>query len=152
MVYTSMSRSELETGEEDKPERKRLLALRSKVDEKKPDFVRPESWRYNRLDPRWRRPRGLDNKVRRQIKGWPTSPRMGYRTPKAVRHLHPSGLEEVLISNLADLSLVNPQRQAVRIGGKVGGRKRNLIVTEAAKMGVRVLNPGGERMKVEPEK
>jgi len=139
-------------GEEEKLEKKRLLALRSKIDKKKPDFVRPESWRYKRLDPRWRRPRGLDNKVRRQIKGWPTSPRMGYRTPKAVRNLHPSGLEEVLINSLADLSSVDPQRQAVRIGGRVGGRKRDLILTEATKIGIRVLNPGKERVEIEPEK
>jgi len=147
-----MSRSELGMGEEEKLEKKRLLALRSKIDKKKPDFVRPESWRYKRLDPRWRRPRGLDNKVRRQIKGWPTSPRMGYRTPKAVRNLHPSGLEEVLINSLADLSSVDPQRQAVRIGGRVGGRKRDLILTEATKIGIRVLNPGKERVEIEPEK
>jgi len=139
-------------GEEEKPEKTRVLALRSKIDKKKPDFVRPESWRYKRLDPRWRRPRGLDNKVRRQIKGWPTSPRMGYRTPKAVRNLHPSGLEEVLINSLADLSSVDPQRQAVRIGGRVGGRKRDLILTEVTKIGIRVLNPGKERVEIEPEK
>ena len=139
-------------GEEEKLEKKRLLALRSKIDKKKPDFVRPESWRYKRLDPRWRRPRGLDNKVRRQIKGWPTSPRMGYRTPKAVRNLHPSGLEEVLINSLADLSSVDPQRQAVRIGGRVGGRKRILILVETTKTGIRVLNPGRERVEIEPEK
>lgn len=133
-------------------ERKRLLALREKIDRKRPKFVRPESWRYKRLHTNWRRPRGLDTKVRRCKKGWPPQPKVGYRTPKGVRNLHPSGLEEVLVHNVDDLTSVDQDRQVARIGGGVGGRKRNLIMMEAAKRGIIVLNPGKEWMEIEPEK
>ena len=52
---------------------------------KKPRFRRQESWRYKRVTDRWRKPHGIDSKMRKKIKGWPTSPTTGYRSPKRTR-------------------------------------------------------------------
>ena len=51
---------------------------------KRPEFVRQESWRYVRLKPNWRRPRGKDSKMRLQRSGWPPLVKIGYRTPKSI--------------------------------------------------------------------
>ncbi|MDG7043343.1 MAG: hypothetical protein JRM98_04415, partial [Nitrososphaerota archaeon] len=48
---------------------------------KKPKFLRQESWRYKKLKPNWRKPKGIDNKMRLQEKGWPPLVKVGYRTP-----------------------------------------------------------------------
>jgi large subunit ribosomal protein L32e len=125
-------------------EKKRLLTIRRRTDEGRPKFVRPESWRYKRLHSPWRRGRGIDNKVRRHKKGWPESPKVGYRSPKAVRTLHPSGLKEVLVHDLKKLSSINPDVEVIRIGGNVGARSRSLIISEADRLGIRILNPPKE--------
>ena len=124
--------------------RRRLLRLRRRIASKRPRFRRQESWRYVRIKESWRRPRGIESKMRLKKKGWPPSPSVGYRGPKAVRGLHPSGYEEVLVYNVGDLATIDPETQAIRIAGTVGARKRTIILAEAEKRGIKVLNPGFE--------
>jgi large subunit ribosomal protein L32e len=116
------------------------LRVRARARNKKPKFVRAESWRFDRFSTSWRRPRGLDNKIRRKILGWPPGPSTGYKGPKVARYLHPSGYREVIVFNVADLSTIDPNTQAARIGHTVGKRKRALIVEEAKKLSIKILN------------
>jgi len=116
------------------------LKVRARARNKKPKFVRAESWKYDRFSLSWRRPRGLDNKIRRKIKGWPPGPSMGYKGPKIARFLHPSGYREVIVFNIADLSTIDPNTQAARIAHTVGKRKRALIIAEAKNLNIKILN------------
>ncbi len=126
-------------------EMRELLELRRSVSEKRPEFVRPESWRYVRLHPEWRKPKGLDNKVRKSIKGWPRRVKVGYRGPVESRAIHPSGSIEVLVHTPAQLEELIAERDAVRIGRTVGARKRAEIMKRARELGLHVLNPTGLR-------
>jgi len=118
----------------------KALTLRKRVKKNKPNFSRQESWRYVRLKENWRRPKGLDNKMRRKIKGWPPTVNTGYRGPKVARGLHPSGYEEVLIHNTKELKDIDPKTQAIRIAHTVGKRKRTVILLEAKKRKITILN------------
>ena len=108
---------------------------------KKPKFRRQESWRYKRVKDQWRKPHGVDSKMRKKVKGWPASPTTGYRSPKKTRGLHPSGFQEIYVQTIEDLGGINPELQAVRIARTVGGRKRGKILALAEERGIHVLNP-----------
>ncbi len=118
----------------------KALKVRARAKAKKPKFVRAESWRYARFSLSWRKPRGLDNKIRRKILGWPPGPSMGYKGPKIARYLHPSGYREVMVNNVADLLPIDPSTQAARISHTVGKRKRADIIAKAKELNVKILN------------
>jgi len=108
---------------------------------KKPNFKRQESWRYKRVKENWRTPRGIDSKMRKKVKGWPRSPEAGYRSPKEIRGLHPSGYIEVRVQTVDDINKIDPRTQAIRIAHTVGVKKRFEISAKAEERGIHVLNP-----------
>jgi large subunit ribosomal protein L32e len=126
--------------EQDTTALEKALKLRTRIKKKKPRFANQESWRYKRLKENWRRPRGIDNKMRRKIKGWPPTVSVGYRGPRATRGLHPSGYREILVHNLQELKKINPKIQAIRIAHTIGKRKRAKILAEARKGKIKILN------------
>jgi large subunit ribosomal protein L32e len=132
----------------EKPDKKRVLALRERHKAKKPRFRREESWRYKRVSQIWRKPDGTDSKMRKHKKGWPKSVEVGYRGPKVARGLHPSGYFEVPVRTIDDLSKVDPKTQAIRIAHTVGMKKRAEISLRASERGFHILNPLPE---VKPE-
>lgn len=122
-------------------EYRRLLNVRKKQKAKKPVFRQTDSHKKKKLEDKWRRPRGLHNKMRIGIKGKSALVKAGYGSPARVRGLHPSGFEEVLVSNINQLEHINAKTQAVRISGSVGRKKRQLIQNKAVELGLKVLNP-----------
>jgi large subunit ribosomal protein L32e len=125
-----------------------LLAARKKISGKRPHFIRQESWRYDKLAENWRKPKGKDNKMRKQTSGMPAIVKIGYRGPKAARGLHPSGYTDNVIFNVNELAGLDPKKDAARLGHTVGKRKRLAIISKAAERGIKVLNSG----KLSPKK
>lgn len=120
---------------------RKAIDLRKKVKKRIPRFRRHESWRYKRLKDSWRKPRGLDNKMKVERKGWPKSVKIGYGGPRIAKGLHPSGYEEVLVHNPDEVASVDPETQAIRIAHTVGIRKRIMITSMAREKKIHVLNP-----------
>ncbi|HID17148.1 TPA: 50S ribosomal protein L32e [Candidatus Bathyarchaeota archaeon] len=108
---------------------------------KKPKFKRQESWRYIRVKPSWRRPRGNSSRMRKRIKGLPKVVSVGYGNKKELRGLHPSGYKPVLIHNLRELEAVDGKTQAVLVAHSVGEKKRTQILERAKELNLKVLNP-----------
>lgn len=106
-----------------------------------PKFRRQDFRKMERIknNPGWRKPKGRFSKVLRRMRGYAARPGKGYRTPKAIRGLHPCWMKIVEVSNVNQLSKVNVKTEAVRIT-KVGLKKRVDIMKKAAEMKIKVLN------------
>merc|ERR1711981_555367 len=80
---------------------------RPKIVKKKTNkFKRHQSDRFIRVDESWRRPKGIDSRVRRKFKGKTLMPNIGYGSNKKTRHMLPSGFKKFLVNNVADLELL----------------------------------------------
>jgi large subunit ribosomal protein L32e len=130
---------------ENKSNLMQLLKLREKIDDNRPKFVRQESWRYKRISEKWRKPKGIDSKMRLRVKGWPKVVKVGYRGPRLVRGLHPSGYRDVLVHNLDELKGLDPERDAARFASSLGAKKRAELLEKAKELGIKVLNLTGIR-------
>ena len=126
------------------PEFRRLFKVRKVQKAKKPTFRKQCHHKFKRLTKAWRRPRGLQSKQRAGILGKGAMATVGYGSPVLTKGLHPSGYDEVLVHNANDVFYVDPEFEAIRISGKVGGKKKAHILAVAAEHNIKVLNPGKE--------
>jgi len=128
---------------------KRLMELRNKINKKRPSFRRVESWRYKRVSDSWRKARGIDSNTRTKKKSGVKSPTIGYRNPKKVRGLHPSGYEEVRVTTIQDFNNLNKNHHAIKISSKLGSKKRIAFIDYCQKRGFKILNLGISQKELE---
>ena len=117
-----------------------MTGLKKPSKRRKPSFIRSQGIHFGRLGKKWRKPRGIDSKMRAEIKGKPKKPKAGYGTDGRMRSVHPSGYREVMVFRAADLESIDPSTQAARISGKVGLQKRERILSRAKELRIKVLN------------
>ena len=132
-------------------EEERLLEIRKRMKKKRPSFRRVESWRYDRVKNSWRKARGIDSQTRKKTKSGVKSPSVGYRSPKKIRGLHPSGYQEVRINNKNDIEMLNlsPNKHAIKISGRLGAKKRLDLIDYAQKRNFLILNLGISQKEME---
>jgi large subunit ribosomal protein L32e len=121
-------------------ELKEKLRIRKQIKDRTPEFLREEWFRYGKIPKTWRKPDGLTSKMRLHKKYRTNVVSIGYRGPRDTRGLHPSGFEEVFVFNVNDLTKIDPNKQAARIGGSVGTKKRLDIQKKAEELDIRILN------------
>jgi large subunit ribosomal protein L32e len=120
----------------------RILKIAKQKKKHMPKFRAEQAHRWIRVGDPWRKVRGIDSATREKRKGRIAMVSSGYRTPKAVRDLHPSLYKEVRIHRASELEVLDPEIHAVRIASTVGFRKRQEIIAAADAKLLRVLNPG----------
>ncbi|MFW9809173.1 MAG: 50S ribosomal protein L32e [Candidatus Thorarchaeota archaeon] len=120
----------------------RLLRIARQKKKRMPQFRHEQAHRWIRVSDNWRKVRGIDSATREKSKGRIAMVSSGYRTPKAVRDLHPSLYVEVRVHRPSEIENLDPEVHAVRIAATVGSRKKQEILAAADAKLLRVLNPG----------
>jgi large subunit ribosomal protein L32e len=128
---------------------KRLMELRKDIKRKRPSFRRVESWRHLRVKDPWRKARGIDSQTRMKTKSGVRSPGKGYRAPKKVRGIHPSGYEEVRVETINDLESLNNKKHALKISSKLGAKKRMALIDQSKRRGFKILNIGISQREID---
>ncbi|KAH9903717.1 ribosomal protein L32e [Xylariomycetidae sp. FL2044] len=106
-------------------------------------FTRHQSDRFKCLAPNWRKPKGIDNRVRRRFRGSQPMPSIGYGSNKKTRYMMPSGHKAFVVNNVKDveLLLMHNRTYAAEIAHNVSSRKRIDIIAKAKELSIKVTNP-----------
>ncbi len=120
--------------------KKDLLEVRKKIKDRKPDFIRQDAHKKKRLSKKWRKPKGVDSKMRHNRKGYRRNVSVGWGSPKEVKGLHKSGLEMVNLNTPSELDDVDPKTQGIIISRTLGMRKKIQVIEQALKKDIRILN------------
>ena len=113
-------------------------------------FKRPQADRFKRMNPAWRKPRGIDGVTRRRFKGKYLMPNIGFGSDKRTKHRLKNGFYKFLVHNTADLDmlLMHNEKYCVEIAHNVGAKKRKEIVERADQLRLVVTNRLG-RLRTE---
>jgi len=116
-------------------------------------FIRHQSDRYHKLKPNWRKPKGIDNRVRRRYKGQYKMPNIGYGTNKNTKHVCPDGFKKFLVHNVKELEVLLMMNRtfSAEIAHGVSSKKRKTIVERAAQLAIRVTNANARLRSEENE-
>ena len=119
----------------------RLLRVRAQLKRKKPTFRRSDFWRGGSLKKGYRKPKGIDSKLRMKLKSKLKMANIGYSSPKHVKGLHPSGLKPHIVYTIMDLKNLKSKVDIVIVAGSVGTKKKKEIVDDAKKRKLKIANP-----------
>uniref|UniRef100_A0A8C2BQK7 60S ribosomal protein L32 n=2 Tax=Cyprinus carpio TaxID=7962 RepID=A0A8C2BQK7_CYPCA len=101
----------------------------------------------------WRKPRGIDNRVRRRFKGQMLMPNIGYGSNKKTKHMLPSGFRKFLVHNVKELEvlMMSNKSHCAEIAHNVSSKNRKIIVERAAQLAIKVTNPNARLRSEENE-
>ena len=97
------------------------------------DFPRHNAHKIKRIQGGWRKPRGLDNKTRKELNGHLKKVKIGYGTPK-------NNSKIIIVSNVHDFKKDQIKDVKYIFSSTLGKRKKITLIKEAEKLNLKILN------------
>ena len=120
----------------------KLLDAKKLMKKKRPTFVRTDSHKLKfKGSDKWRKPKGLHNKMGDNRRGYRRCVDFGYRTPVELRNVCVNdGMEHVVVRTISDLQKIDTKTQAIMVAHTVGLKKQLDILAKALEMNIKVAN------------
>uniref|UniRef100_A0A7S1KMQ7 60S ribosomal protein L32 n=1 Tax=Percolomonas cosmopolitus TaxID=63605 RepID=A0A7S1KMQ7_9EUKA len=119
----------------------------STINKKKREFPRWQSNRFLRISKTgWRRPKGIDNPLRRGFRNKGIMPNLRFRTANATKFADKkNGFIHFKVTNVADVDalLMHNRKYAVEIGSSVGRALKTKIIQRCRELDLHVTNARG---------
>ncbi len=125
-------------------DKKRLLDVKANLKKKQPKFIRQDAHKKSKLASKWRKPTGLHNKIGDNRKGYRKHLKGGYQTPVVVRGQTKDGLFPVIVTSV-NFEDFDPKVHTLVVSGKLGGKKKAVVIEAGLKAGFTFLNASKER-------
>ncbi|MEM4259481.1 MAG: eL32 family ribosomal protein [Candidatus Pacearchaeota archaeon] len=112
-------------------------------------FLRVDTCRFLRLGKKrrrlqkWRRARGKSNKIRLGRAGYPSAPKVGFKTARKTAGKI-KGLIPKVIHNIKELESLSDNEIAI-ISKRIGARKKLELIKKADELKIKILNIGGKK-------
>merc|ERR1711925_16864 len=93
-------------------------------------------------DQSWRKPKGIDSRVRRRFSGVYLMPSIGYGSNQKTKHMMPDGFKKFVVHNVAELEMLLMLKgsYAAEIAHCVSSLKRKSIVERADQLSIKITN------------
>lgn len=119
----------------------KLLALKKKMNRKRPVFIRQDyRIRIKVSDDYWRKPRGCHSKMRRGEAGKRKVVQAGYRSPAALRGINLKGFKPVRVETMAQLAKIKPEQEIAVMASNLGLKKKVALVKFADEKNIKFAN------------
>jgi large subunit ribosomal protein L32e len=113
---------------------------RKKIKSKKPQFSAQDSHKLKRIKPRWRKPKGLQSKMRLRHGSYHSHISPGWRSPAEARGQSPQGLFPVIVHRATDIAVIDAKTHAIIVASSVSSRNKIIIYDRAKEKGITILN------------
>jgi len=112
-------------------------------------FLRRDSGRFSKLGKKrkklqkWRGAKGRDNKIRENRKGYPKSPRLGFKSEKA-KAGKINEMDTRVVYTVKEVESISKKNGWAIIIGKVGAKKKLDIIKKANELQIPIVNVAGK--------
>ena len=89
-------------------------------------FLRHEFHDFAKLKATWRRPRGIDNRLRRRFRGQAKMTKIGFGSDNKTKFVLPNGFKKFLVNNISDLEvlLMNNRTHCAELSRTLSSKNR----------------------------